>query len=112
MTGKEAVNNVGRVLDFAYITLWVANAKTITIIFESPVTNEGEIAKDLAAHGDFVKDVAFTVEDLDELVRRAKKEGAEIIKDITEESDDDGLFRYAVLKTYGDNTHTLVDRTK
>lgn len=66
----------------------------------------------MAAHGDFVKDVAFTVENLDELVRRAKKEGAEIIKDITEENDDDGVLRYAVLKTYGDNTHTLLDKTE
>ncbi|CAK1579999.1 unnamed protein product [Parnassius mnemosyne] len=84
----------------------------ITIIFESPTTPDGEITKDLSAHGDFVKDVAFAVNDLDELVRRAKREGAEIIKDITEDSDNDGLVRYVILKTYGDNTHTLIDRTK
>ncbi|CAG4940657.1 unnamed protein product [Parnassius apollo] len=83
----------------------------ITIIFESPTTPEGDIAKDLTAHGDFVKDVALSVNDLEELVRRAKREGADIIKDITEESDKDGFVRYAIIKTYGDNTHTLIDRT-
>ncbi|XP_039753373.1 4-hydroxyphenylpyruvate dioxygenase-like [Pararge aegeria] len=83
----------------------------ITIIFESPVT-EGEISKDLTAHGDFVKDVAFEVSDLDAIVRRAESEGAEIVKDVTEEADKNGVVRYAVLRTYGDNTHTLVDRSQ
>ncbi|XP_052757757.1 4-hydroxyphenylpyruvate dioxygenase-like [Galleria mellonella] len=84
----------------------------VTIVFESPTTVGGEIAKDLAAHGDFVKDVAFEVQNLDELVRRAKKGGAEVIKDISVEKDESGSVRYAVLRTYGDNTHTLIDRTK
>ncbi|XP_075978219.1 4-hydroxyphenylpyruvate dioxygenase-like [Anticarsia gemmatalis] len=84
----------------------------ITIIFESPTSSGGEINTDLLAHGDFVKDVAFEVHDLDELVRRAKEGGAEIVKGITEEKDKLGTVRYAVLRTYGDNTHTLIDRSK
>ncbi|XP_072948798.1 4-hydroxyphenylpyruvate dioxygenase-like [Epargyreus clarus] len=83
----------------------------ITIIFESSTAEDGAISKDLASHGDFVKDVAFEVHNLDELVSQAKNEGATIVKDVTEEKDDDGVIRYAVLKTYGDNTHTLVDRS-
>ncbi|KPI99320.1 4-hydroxyphenylpyruvate dioxygenase [Papilio xuthus] len=92
------------------VQAYAVNLNKITIIFESPTTSEGLISKELTAHGDFVKDVAFAVNDLDELVRRAKLEGAEIIKGITEETDKDGTLRYAVLKTYGDNTHTLIDR--
>ncbi|XP_049873051.1 4-hydroxyphenylpyruvate dioxygenase-like isoform X2 [Pectinophora gossypiella] len=84
----------------------------ITIIFESPTSPKGDIVKDLSAHGDFVKDVAFEVQDLDELVKRAKESGAEVVKGVTEEKDVGGLVRYAVLKTYGDNTHTLLDRSK
>ncbi|CAB3236614.1 unnamed protein product [Arctia plantaginis] len=83
----------------------------ITIVFESPTNSDNEINRDLCAHGDFVKDVAFAVQDLDELVRRAKEGGAEIIKEITEEKDEYGRVRYAVVKTYGDNTHTLIDRS-
>ncbi|KAM3962670.1 4-hydroxyphenylpyruvate dioxygenase [Aphomia sociella] len=84
----------------------------VIIVFESPTTIGGDIAKDLAAHGDFVKDVAFEVQNLDELVRRAKHGGAEVVKDISEENDKNGSVRYAVLRTYGDNTHTLIDRSK
>ncbi|KAI5646612.1 glyoxalase/Bleomycin resistance protein/Dioxygenase superfamily domain-containing protein [Phthorimaea operculella] len=84
----------------------------IIIVFESPTTPTGEIVKDLTAHGDFVKDVAFEVHDLDGLVKLAKDGGAELVKGVTEEKDEDGVLRYAVLRTYGDNTHTLIDRNK
>merc|ERR1719147_204143 len=65
----------------------------------------------LVKHGDGVKDVAFSVTDLDAIVRIAKKRGAEIVKDIWEESDEGGVVRFAQLKTYGDTVHTLVDRS-
>ncbi|XP_045773132.1 4-hydroxyphenylpyruvate dioxygenase-like [Maniola jurtina] len=94
------------------VVSYAVKLNQITIIFESPVSEEGEISKDLVAHGDFVKDVAFEVADLDAIVRNADNAGAEIVKDVTEESDDNGLVRYAVLRTYGDNTHTLVDRSQ
>ncbi|KAJ0176792.1 hypothetical protein K1T71_007971 [Dendrolimus kikuchii] len=94
------------------VVSYVLKLNMITIVFQSPTTANGDITDDIAAHGDFVKDVAFEVEDLDSLVRKAKDGGAEVIKGITEEKDDDGVVRYAVLKTYGDNTHTLIDRSK
>ncbi|XP_034832106.1 4-hydroxyphenylpyruvate dioxygenase-like [Maniola hyperantus] len=94
------------------VVSYAVKLNQITIIFESPVTENGEISKDLTAHGDFVKDVAFEVADLDAIVRKADDAGAEIVKGVTGESDDNGLVRYAVLRTYGDNTHTLVDRSQ
>ncbi|XP_068633503.1 4-hydroxyphenylpyruvate dioxygenase-like [Battus philenor] len=94
------------------IQAYAVKLNKITIIFESPTTADGEISKDLASHGDFVKDVAFAVDDLDELVQRAKRGGALIVKNVTEDIGEDGVIRYAVLKTYGDNTHTLIDRQK
>ncbi|XP_038209895.1 4-hydroxyphenylpyruvate dioxygenase-like [Zerene cesonia] len=94
------------------INSFVVRLNKITIVFESPSNSDGEISKDLVAHGDFVKDVAFEVNALDDFIKTAKARGAEIIKDITEEKDEDGIVRYAVLKTYGVNTHTLVDRNK
>ncbi|XP_013143854.1 PREDICTED: 4-hydroxyphenylpyruvate dioxygenase-like [Papilio polytes] len=94
------------------VQAYAVKLNKIIIIFESPTASDGEISKDLTAHGDFVKDVAFTINDLDKLVKKATLEGAEIVKNITEETDKDGTLRYAVLKTYGDNTHTLIDRTK
>lgn len=50
-------------------------------------------------HGDGVKDIAFEVEDLDFIVKMAKERGAKIIQDVTEESDESGSVRFAVVQT-------------
>ncbi|KAL0839051.1 hypothetical protein ABMA28_017038 [Loxostege sticticalis] len=94
------------------VMAYVVRLNRITIVFESPTTSDGEISEQLSAHGDFVKDVAFEVQALDELVRCARAKGADVPRDVTEESDAGGVVRYAVLRTYGDNTHTLIDRSQ
>ncbi|XP_068633181.1 4-hydroxyphenylpyruvate dioxygenase-like [Battus philenor] len=73
---------------------------------DTPLVNQ------VAYHGDFVKDVAFQVENLDYILAYAKKQGAVVVKDLWEETDEHGVVRMATLKTYGDNTHTLVDRSQ
>jgi hypothetical protein len=55
--------------------------------------------EDLVAHGDFVKNVALEVHDLEELVKRAKSGGAEIVQDVTEDKDKFGFVKYAILRT-------------
>ena len=64
----------------------------------------------LTKHGDGAKDVAFSVEDLDGIMERAKTKGVKIVKDIYEESDEFGKVRFAVVQTYGDTTHTFIER--
>ncbi|XP_004924140.1 4-hydroxyphenylpyruvate dioxygenase [Bombyx mori] len=91
---------------------YAVTSNKITIIFESPTKPDSEIASSLNTHGDFVKDVAFEVHNLDELVRRAIEGRAEIIKTTTQIEDNDGVLKYAILKTYGENTHTLIDRSR
>ncbi|KAG8235646.1 hypothetical protein J437_LFUL013638 [Ladona fulva] len=44
--------------------------------------------------------------------QKAKERGAIVVKGITEESDEHGTIRYAIVKTYGDTTHTFVERSK
>ncbi|XP_037092051.1 4-hydroxyphenylpyruvate dioxygenase-like [Pollicipes pollicipes] len=83
----------------------------IRLVFKSPLRpGNTEMGEHMTQHGDGVKDVAFTVEDLDTIVLHAKKRGATIVKDIWEESDEGGTVRFAVVQTYGDTTHTLVER--
>nr|XP_027223513.1 4-hydroxyphenylpyruvate dioxygenase-like [Penaeus vannamei] len=61
-------------------------------------------------HGDGVKDIAFSVEDLDSIMKMAKERGAKIVRDIWEEEDAGGKVRFAKVQTYGDTTHTFVER--
>ncbi|KAL3042383.1 hypothetical protein OYC64_020348 [Pagothenia borchgrevinki] len=82
----------------------------IIFAFESALNpgNE-EMGEHLVKHGDGVKDIAFQVEDCDFLVKTAKERGAVIVKEPWVEQDGQGRIKCAVLQTYGDTTHTLVE---
>ena len=68
------------------------------------------MGKHLTAHGDGVKDVAFSVEDLDAIMVRAKARGVKVVRDIWEEEDKSGKCRFATVQTYGETTHTFIER--
>uniref|UniRef100_A0A671TPS3 4-hydroxyphenylpyruvate dioxygenase n=1 Tax=Sparus aurata TaxID=8175 RepID=A0A671TPS3_SPAAU len=82
----------------------------IMFVFESPLNpgNE-EMGHHLMKHGDGVKDIAFQVEDCDFLIKTAKERGAIIVKEPWVEQDSHGRVKYAVVQTYGDTTHTLIE---
>ncbi|MEE6468983.1 hypothetical protein FKM82_008452 [Ascaphus truei] len=82
----------------------------ILFVFQSPL-NPGnqEMGQHLIKHGDGVKDIAFQVEDCDFLFQEAKERGALIVKEPWTEEDAGGRVKYAVLQTYGDTTHTLIE---
>lgn len=89
----------------------VVKQNKIIFVFVSPYdTDNEEFGQHLTKHGDGVKDVSFEVEDLDVIVKRAREKGAKIVRDIWTETDEFGSARFATLQTYGDTTHTLVDR--
>ncbi|KAF8791782.1 4-hydroxyphenylpyruvate dioxygenase-like [Argiope bruennichi] len=89
----------------------VVKQNRIIFVFMSPY-NPGnkEMGNHLVTHGDGVKDIAFAVEDLDAIVERAKLRGGKIVRDIWEEKDEGGTARFAVVQTFGDTTHTFIER--
>jgi 4-hydroxyphenylpyruvate dioxygenase len=58
-----------------------------------------------------VKDIAFTVEDCRGIYDRAISRGAKSVREPREESDEHGTVLMAKVQTYGDTTHTFVERT-
>ncbi|GFT59616.1 4-hydroxyphenylpyruvate dioxygenase [Nephila pilipes] len=84
----------------------------IIFVFKSPY-NPGnrEMGDHLVTHGDGVKDIAFSVEDLDAIVQSTKERGGKIVRDIWEETDEGGTVRFAVVQTFGDTTHTFIERS-
>ncbi|KAK8754455.1 hypothetical protein OTU49_016339, partial [Cherax quadricarinatus] len=70
-----------------------------------------EMGRHLVTHGDGVKDIAFNVHDLDAIMKRAKERGAKVVREIWEEEDDGGRVRFGTVQTYGDTTHTFVERS-
>jgi 4-hydroxyphenylpyruvate dioxygenase len=68
------------------------------------------ISPELNTHGDFVKDVAFSVKDVRGLYKKAIERGAVSVKEPTELKDDKGTVIIATIRTYGDTNHTFVQR--
>lgn len=69
-----------------------------------------EMAAHLTAHGDAVKDVAFEVDNVEAVYTEAVRNGAKAVRAPSRESDADGWVVVATVRTYGDTTHTLVER--
>ncbi|MBV9920284.1 MAG: 4-hydroxyphenylpyruvate dioxygenase, partial [Pseudonocardia sp.] len=63
-------------------------------------------------HGDGVVDIALHVPDVDRCIAHARAQGATILVEPHDESDEFGTVRLAALATYGETRHTLVDRSR
>ncbi|KAH8370068.1 hypothetical protein KR093_002093, partial [Drosophila rubida] len=88
----------------------VRQNKIVFVFVSAYTTDDKEHGLHLMQHGDGVKDVAFEVEDLNAIFNLAVSRGAEVVRDIWEEKDAQGFVRFATIKTYGDTTHTFVER--
>src|SRR5271163_1855106 len=69
-----------------------------------------EIHDHLQKHGDGVKDVAFEVDDVRSIFSQAVQKGAKVVREPFELVDKDGKVICATIATYGETTHTLVQR--
>lgn len=68
------------------------------------------IGEHIKIHGDAVKDVAFTVDDARGIWEKATKRGAVSVMEPKEIKDEHGTVVLATVRTYGDATHTFVQR--
>ncbi|CAK9293911.1 unnamed protein product [Gordionus sp. m RMFG-2023] len=89
----------------------VIKQNKIIFVLQSALDEKNEeMAKHLIKHGDGVKDIAFSVIDLVPLIEKIREKGGKIVKEPWTEKDDDGHVMMATVQTYGDTTHTLVER--
>ena len=88
--------------------------KQIFLVLQSPLNPSGAATTEMAAfaakHGDAVKDVAFQVDNCRAIYDVAVKRGAVSVKEPYELKDEHGVVVLATIKTYGDCTHTFVER--
>ncbi|MBP2476361.1 4-hydroxyphenylpyruvate dioxygenase [Crossiella equi] len=64
------------------------------------------------AHGDGVTDLALEVADVDKCVAWAREQGATVLEEPKDVSDEHGTVRIAAIAAYGKTRHTLVDRSR
>lgn len=70
-----------------------------------------EIHAHLEKHGDAVKDVAFEVDSVDAVFNAAVGNGAKEVSRPKVLKDEDGSVKVATIQTYGETTHTLIERS-
>lgn len=90
----------------------VVSNGNIKFAFRSPLNPSGhaEWHKEYEKHGDGVKDVAFTVDDSAGIYAKAVERGAKAICEPKELKDEFGSVIVSSVQTYGDTTHTFVQR--
>jgi len=84
----------------------------IRFLLTSALNSGSTIARHVAKHGDGVHDIAMHVEDVDRAYKETVKRGAEGLEEPHDISDENGTIRKAVIATYGDTIHTLIDRSE
>ncbi|KAK4101478.1 4-hydroxyphenylpyruvate dioxygenase-like protein [Parathielavia hyrcaniae] len=111
-----------------YFASYVVANNHVRFVFTSPIRSAKYLPEDepispedkhlledmyehLEKHGDAVKDVAFEVDSVDGVYDKAVAEGADAVQfPMTTGDKEQGHVRTAVIRTYGDTTHTLIAR--
>lgn len=68
------------------------------------------VAQHVQAHGDGIRDIAFACTDVGAAYETALARGAQSVSPPETLQDDHGTLVKATIATYGDTTHTLIDR--
>lgn len=84
----------------------------VRLLFSAPVRPGHPMAEKIARHGDFVQDIAFEVDDVDEAFRIAVQRGAVPARPPFTLCDDDGEVRIASVAIYGDTIHSFINRDR
>ncbi|KAI2610917.1 putative 4-hydroxyphenylpyruvate dioxygenase [Hypoxylon fragiforme] len=111
-----------------FFTSYVVANGAVRFVFTSPIRSFAHLPKDepisdaelvllkemhdhLERHGDAVKDVAFEVDSVEGVYNRAVSQGASSVQPPQVLHDKKhGDVQTAVIRTYGDTTHTLISR--
>jgi 4-hydroxyphenylpyruvate dioxygenase len=91
---------------------FVLESGAVRFVLKGGVDPESTVIEHHRAHGDGVIDIALEVPDVDACITHARAQGATVLDEPHDISDEQGTVRVAAIATYGDTRHTLVDRSR
>jgi 4-hydroxyphenylpyruvate dioxygenase len=91
---------------------YVLESGSARFVLTGGVHAASEAARHHARHGDGIIDIALEVPDVDAAYEHAIAQGATGLDKPYDARDEHGTVRMAVLATYGETRHTLVDRSR
>ncbi|HVV18828.1 MAG TPA: 4-hydroxyphenylpyruvate dioxygenase [Pseudonocardiaceae bacterium] len=89
---------------------FVLTSGSARFVINGAVRPDSPLADHHRAHGDGVVDLALEVGDVDRCVEHARSQGATVVTEPHDVTDEYGTVRMATIAAYGDTRHTLVDR--
>ncbi|MET7279637.1 4-hydroxyphenylpyruvate dioxygenase [Kribbella sp. NPDC005582] len=91
---------------------FVLKAGSGRFVITGGVTPDSPLNDHHRKHGDGVSDIALEVPDVDKCIKHAREQGAIVLEEPNDVSDEHGTIRRAAIAAYGDTRHTLIDRSR
>lgn len=91
---------------------YVLRSGAVQFVFKGGVDPRSELLDHHRRHGDGIVDIALEVPDVDRCVKHAHAEGATVLLEPHDVTDEHGTVRLAAIATYGETRHTLIDRSR
>lgn len=91
---------------------YVLRSGGVRFVLKGAVAPDSPLVAHHAAHGDGIVDIALEVPDVDRCVAHARAQGATVLEEPHDVTDEHGTIRLGAIATYGDTRHTLVDRSR
>ena len=93
-------------------TSFVLTSGACRFVLQGAVKPDSPLADHHRKHGDGILDIALEVPDVDRCIEHARAQGATILVEPHDSTDEHGTVRTATIAAYGDTRHTLVDRSR
>jgi 4-hydroxyphenylpyruvate dioxygenase len=90
---------------------FVLRSGSCRFVIKGGVDPESALLDHHREHGDGVVDIALEVPDVDRCIAHARVQGARVIEEPHDVSDEHGTVRVAAIAAYGQTRHTLVQRS-
>jgi 4-hydroxyphenylpyruvate dioxygenase len=91
---------------------YVLRSGAVRFVLTGGVDPDSEVSDHHRRHGDGIVDISLEVPDVDRCIAHARSQGATILDEPHDVTDEHGTVRLAAIATYGDTRHTLVDRSR
>ena len=91
---------------------FVLRSGAVRFVLKGGVDPKSPLLDHHRCHGDGIVDIALEVPDVDRCIAQARAQGATVVEEPHDLTDEHGTVRLAAIAAYGDTRHTLVDRSR
>ncbi|MBF4163460.1 4-hydroxyphenylpyruvate dioxygenase [Nocardioides acrostichi] len=110
--GMELVAYAGPETGLRDHASFVLTSGAVRFVVNGGVAPDSPVIAHHARHGDGITDIALEVPDVDRCLEHARAQGATVIEEAHDVTDEHGTVRIGAIATYGETRHTLVDRSR